>query len=513
MTDTAANTTLWPIQLPRLNLEVTLVLLSEKATREVSIWLVQAVPANGESHPSWIPIKEWTKGLGSKHQVMFWRRTVTPEQWSELLEGVQITGTLTTDTYRISLPVVARPPVLLPASGAPEALGPVQDESAWLWEWWDAEKTVLNLLTEERQHLINKQVRLRLGLDLSHWKDRVGNIMVFFPSGFRSRWHYDLVSHSLIVRTTLSLDQAPDYEMEVRGWEENDLMFTCRLTLERPSVVLPDVAPCDRFEVWFWRGGHVIHLENAHIRLKAITFGMDVHVGWRGGRSYTRRSIENLVGEHEVEPWRRLQRERMVDQRRKQLADQRGLKFYAPDTTDSQRLEAVSDLEKILNSARSNVRIWDPYFGTRAGVPTERGTPADDLYFIEMITSLNVAIRVLSSAEDWSATQGSSQLTALSLRLEGEYSAAPNVFGRVAWKAWVRAGVTTFHDRFVVVDDEKVWLLGSSINGLGMKHTTLVQVEYPQEILVAFDRIWRGETHGVGQVLSVFEPVRGRHAP
>lgn len=315
-----------------------------------------------------------------------------------------------------------------------------------------------------------------------------------------------------MVHTTLPAETATAYEVEVRGSDGTDLLLARRASLERPSLILRDVPPCTRFTLSLWKGGQMVHLEAELTLIRGITMDLNVHVGSHGTQSYTRRATSTQVGAVEAEPWTRLQRERQVENRRAELARAPSLKFYAPDGTNAQRLDAVADLTRLLASARNTIRIWDPYFGGDVNQRL-RSSSENDLYFLDQVSQLDVSIRVLSSADDWTTAGGSQRLQALTTRLQAEHAASPARFGRVAWRAWVRANDTAFHDRFLVIDDEKVWLLGSSINGLGKKHTTLVQVEYPKEILVAFDRIWRANTDGVGQVLSVFEPQGGRRGP
>lgn len=488
-----------------VDIELTLVLLENKPEGALRVWLVHGVPATSAPGASWEPITDWTKRVGNRHQVLFWRRVVTPAELCALLETCAQQGELATNSHRLPVALVQRPPILVPASGSSSALGPVHHESAWLWEWWEVEKDVLQAIPDDRRRAVNAQVRRTLGLDLDHWTDRVGNLLVFFPGGLRTRWHYDPPSATLVVMTTLAPGDALQYELEVRGWEDEDLAVARRVTMTRPTVLIPDLPPCDRFDLWIWHGGRPVHRDEGRVILKSIGFEMHVDVGARRGTRYTQRATTTQVGNDEPEPWRRWQRERRVDTRRAALTQKSQLKFYDVDGTPAQRAEAVRDLEGVLNRANRSIRLWDPYFGSRAGDALRRGTPDDDLHFIETVRNLSVHLRVLSSAEDWTAQAGSPSLEALRRRLDDEQRLAPSVYGRLAWKAWVRADTTAFHDRFIVVDDADVWLLGSSVNGLGRKHTTLIKLEYPQEIIVAFDRLWAGQTHGVGRVLPIFD--------
>ena len=52
-----------------------------------------------------------------------------------------------------------------------------------------------------------------------------------------------------------------------------------------------------------------------------------------------------------------------------------------------------------------------------------------------------------------------------------------------------------FHDRFIMVLNEKekpkVWSLGTSVNSVGKRHHIIQQVNNPQNIVDAFEELWR----------------------
>lgn len=58
--------------------------------------------------------------------------------------------------------------------------------------------------------------------------------------------------------------------------------------------------------------------------------------------------------------------------------------------------------------------------------------------------------------------------------------------GNYGWK---------FHDRFLIFpgsvkEKPKVWSLGTSINNIGVRHSILMEVNNPQNILDAFNELW-----------------------
>lgn len=130
---------------------------------------------------------------------------------------------------------------------------------------------------------------------------------------------------------------------------------------------------------------------------------------------------------------------------------------------------ARTDLRTILGSASKSILIVDPYFDRRALRK-----------FGLHVSNRNVPIRILGSTLGFRSSDDGK---------ENEYDLLKNELDRLrksnsinSIKIRIIAGKNVIHDRFIVVDD-KVWLLGSSLNSFGSRGTMLVQLRHPAIVL------------------------------
>ena len=95
---------------------------------------------------------------------------------------------------------------------------------------WDQEKQVLRLGNEEWIRLVNSAVNDAIGLDLNYWRDRIGNVLVFFPTGVFTDWHYDDISQSAVIRSNVSAEEAQKYEIELECWDGEEISYWRRVS-------------------------------------------------------------------------------------------------------------------------------------------------------------------------------------------------------------------------------------------------------------------------------------------
>jgi len=84
-----------------------------------------------------------------------------------------------------------------------------------MWEFWDDQKPALSLGNEAWRERVNAAVKGALGVDLDYWSDRIGNLVVFVPTGVKVQWDYDNVTRSAVVRTNLYPDELTDYDIQL----------------------------------------------------------------------------------------------------------------------------------------------------------------------------------------------------------------------------------------------------------------------------------------------------------
>jgi uncharacterized protein YxjI len=122
---------------------------------------------------------------------------------------------------------------------------------------------------------------------------------------------------------------------------------------------------------------------------------------------------------------------------------------------------AYKKIAEILNSSKKSILIIDPYFGDTT---------------LEIIENLNanIYIKVLTSK-----MQGTTKTSFPKFKKER---------GNIELKR-----TNTVHDRYVILDLNKVYLLGSSLNNFGDKATTIVPLNEPaikENIINFFESTW-----------------------
>lgn len=136
------------------------------------------------------------------------------------------------------------------------------------------------------------------------------------------------------------------------------------------------------------------------------------------------------------------------------------------------RKKGIDLIQRIINLAKEKCYICDVYFGT-----------IDFEEFIWGASSLNVEIRILTSKLGLPNSDSLSDMQAL-LKTYNE-----EIGGNVRCRQL--GGNPILHDRLIIAD-EQVWMLGSSLNHYGAKATTLIRVPqaYRKHLIDKIERLW-----------------------
>lgn len=141
------------------------------------------------------------------------------------------------------------------------------------------------------------------------------------------------------------------------------------------------------------------------------------------------------------------------------------------DNREANQSKARNCVERILNQTKNVCYICDIYFD------------ADTMFnFVAPIKSKDVEVRVLTSKENLNPDKRTA-LKECAEKLRAESVA--NVHCRLL------KGRASLHDRFIVSDD-RVWMLGCSLNEFGIRATTLVRVpgQYCQKLIGWAEQQW-----------------------
>jgi hypothetical protein len=235
-------------------------------------------------------------------------------------------------------------------------------------------------------------------------------------------------------------------------------------------------------EVWDPRRGHLKVSHEAHTFIQSIHIGlglMEKTVVQMNDESYevmrSGKHERSVIGtEHTVSP----ARIRMVvayhERKKRNTASAHDQRWFRDQRDDARKL-----LQGILNEANSQVLIIDPYFG------------AEELAgFALAVGRTDIPIHILSSAEllkepagRESALEKGEQLLATLRQIEAHEHMNPFEIRVMA------GGRPAVHDRFLSID-ERIWLLGSSLNEFGSRGTMMLALPDPDAVRGDLTKAW-----------------------
>ncbi len=143
--------------------------------------------------------------------------------------------------------------------------------------------------------------------------------------------------------------------------------------------------------------------------------------------------------------------------------------------THINREKGIKLIQRIINTARDKCYICDTFFGT-----------TDFEEFIWGTSSLSVELRILTSKSGVPKDEAKEEMK---MRIK-EYN--EKVGGKVTCR--LLYGEPILHDRLIIAD-EQVWMLGSSLNHFGAKATTLIRVPkaYRKRLIEKVEYWWSND--------------------
>jgi len=179
-------------------------------------------------------------------------------------------------------------------------------------------------------------------------------------------------------------------------------------------------------------------------------------------------------------------RQRMYTEEISHLTEQRRFLQYATEAGESagERMRALSDIRRLINEhGEAGAWLWDPFLSAQ-----------DVLQTLFFCSHRNVDLRALSSGKEPPGLSSSGDFVACQRRTfvearsncEGLRLEFRRKFGPKGW---------AFHDRFLIFPRSldratRVWSLGTSVNGVGMEHHILQQVDNGQAVMDVFLDLW-----------------------
>lgn len=227
-----------------------------------------------------------------------------------------------------------------------------------------------------------------------------------------------------------------------------------------------------------------VHAINIDLRVTGAHRQVEVP---SGGRRHPRESYDVPMSHHDGditvgEPPPPDRPDRIIESEQIRRREQRRARRYGQRIFDrGMRHEATTFVRGIINQARHDVLLVDPYLTTR------------EYYRFSFATaSANVNVRILTSSQvlaGSSAIDPSQQerdlLNSQLKRHHARKGVSPTEIRVMSGQRPV------VHDRFLIIDGETVWLSGISLNELGNRLAVVVQLPEPESVVISIEETWR----------------------
>jgi len=172
--------------------------------------------------------------------------------------------------------------------------------------------------------------------------------------------------------------------------------------------------------------------------------------------------------------------QRLLDAKSERLLNHSAQLYDQTWFTTGQRKEALEHIREKLKHARSTIFIADPYFSANQISQYLYSIERDEIK-IQILTS-NGAFKKIKEAEAGTEADTSEG----SLDTHQTLLQNLNIF-QASHKNSIEVKVANtesslFHDRFLAVDS-RVWMLGSSLNSIGIRPTLIMRIPHGEKIL------------------------------
>lgn len=171
--------------------------------------------------------------------------------------------------------------------------------------------------------------------------------------------------------------------------------------------------------------------------------------------------------------------QRLLDAKNERLLNHSAQVYDQTWFTADQRKEALEHIRKKLKHARSSIFIADPYFSANQ-IPQYLFAIERDEIRIQILTSSS-AFKQIKEAEAGTEADSEAALDTHQTLLQNltifQASHKNSIEIKVA-----NTENSLFHDRFIAVDG-RVWMIGSSLNSIGIRPTLTMRIPHGEKIL------------------------------
>lgn len=426
---------------------------------------------------------KFIKSISDQYSLAYWTKEINVSDIEELYNEIK-NGKINdkSSSHEIKVNLIERPLIFKNKEDVSRPLLPKKDYSYNIKEFWDIDKKILNNLKLKEKNKINEIIKKKIGLNLNEWSDRIGNIIFFLPENIRVKTLFSRDDKSIYIKTNIK-NNFNEYKLSLEAWDGDEYVINKLDNFDSPVYKSKLSSPISASRVKIYKNNTCVYSERKTNFLKGITLNLGVVRGKRKGKNYVNSEKHN-INNNEFD-WEDLQRIREVRNEKKELEQRKEFVFYTPDFNNLQLTsnKAKEDLEEILNKADADsvIRIWDPYFDVAA------------VDLLDNIKDLNVRVKILNSLHS------QEKINNLREEFNEKSDEFPERFQNIICKSVYRSNNTLFHDRFILIGDSIGWVLGSSINNFGAKHTSLIMIPNPEivkEVMKEFEKVWEINSTG-----------------
>ncbi|WP_405124402.1 VPA1262 family N-terminal domain-containing protein [Pseudomonas alloputida] len=182
---------------------------------------------------------------------------------------------------------------------------------------------------------------------------------------------------------------------------------------------------------------------------------------------------------------------RLLDAKNERLLNHSARLYEQTWFTADQRKAALDHIREKLRHARSNIFIADPYFGANQIFQYLLAVERDDVR-INILTSSSVFKSFKEASADPQADVGGGSVDTYQTMLGNLEKFQGSHKNSIEIKV-ANSESSLFHDRFLAVDG-RVWMLGSSLNSIGVRPTLIMRVPHGEKILSHLIALYENST-------------------
>ncbi|MFJ7839038.1 VPA1262 family N-terminal domain-containing protein [Lysinibacillus sphaericus] len=375
--------------------------------------------------------------------------------------------------------------------------------------WWPKiidEGTYIRMSYSEEKYNIEEKyffkianfIKLHSGFDLFYLQDFLGTV-IFLELSLVDQFKYNFNPET----SQVSFMKLGNLEFESRvvleAWDGeeallsqmfdlNDNCKSCKFNIDFKPTKIGFKFYIKKNNIWKISNEETVHL------LRETTISMHQKVGELKVKRGIQEEILDIttkekpihVSDGNDMVWQKLESERLKSNRNIEIRNLGSL--FLNNNLSNEEVKKII-YEELYKKAANRIWIWDPYVDQSI---------LSDLSVLAL-SNRSLKIKVLLSeykGENITALESNLEfmrcdsINSYLKKVETDTGASLN---NIEIRNWYRSGKHTFHDRFIIIDNN-VWILGSSIKDIGNYHSTIYRLEggLPQEIIDEYEKSWNG---------------------